>query len=105
MTTTSPCRTINANNAVTAPPSPSGMIFHGCRDFVPIDRRLVKSSSRGLNLPTKRLAWSLSSPGRSLSSSPVASSSRSAAVTSNLSNGLEALEEGIEKVKRVIDST
>lgn len=86
--TTPPCRTINANNAIAAP-SPSGMIFHG--------KRLVKSSSPGLNLPTKRLAWSLSSPGRFLSS-PVASSSTSAAVTSNSTNRLEALEEGIEKV-------
>ncbi|KAG2239691.1 hypothetical protein Bca4012_023591 [Brassica carinata] len=94
--TTPPCRTINANNAVAAP-SPSGMIFHGCRDFVPIDKRLVKSSSRGLNLPTKRLAWSLSSPGRFLSSR-VASASASGAVTSTSTNRLEGLEEGIEKV-------
>ncbi|KAF3604778.1 hypothetical protein F2Q69_00033496 [Brassica cretica] len=86
--TTPPCPTINANNAIAAP-SPSGMVFRG--------KRLVKSSSRGLNLPTKRLAWSLSSPGRFLSS-PVASSSSSAAVTSNSTNRLEALEEGIEKV-------
>lgn len=60
----------------------------------------MKSSSRGLNLPTKRLAWSLSSPGRFLNSR-VASSSASAAVTSNSTNRLEGLEEGIEKVKRV----
>ena len=92
--TTPPCPTINANNAIAAP-SPSGMVFRG--------KRPVKSSSRGLNLPTKRLAWSLSSPGRFLSS-PVASSSSSAAVTSNSTNRLEALEEGIEKVKKRVDS-
>ncbi|KAF8077010.1 hypothetical protein N665_1070s0006 [Sinapis alba] len=92
--TTPSCRTINANNAVSAP-SRSGMIFHGCRD---INKMLVKSSSRGLNLPTKRLAWSLSSPATRSLSSRVASVSASGAVTSNSTNRLEALEEGIEKV-------
>uniref|UniRef100_A0A1J3CXY5 Uncharacterized protein n=1 Tax=Noccaea caerulescens TaxID=107243 RepID=A0A1J3CXY5_NOCCA len=92
---TTPCRTINAN-AISAP-SPSGSIFHGCRNFVPIDKRLVKSSYRGLNLPTKSSAWSLRSPGRFLSSR-AASTSASAAVTTNSTNRLETLEEGIEKV-------
>lgn len=101
---TTPCGTINAN--AIAAPSPSGMIFHGCRDFVPIDKRLVKSSCRGLKLPSrttkKSSALSFRSPGRFLSSRVAsASASASTAVTSNSTNRFEALEEGIEKVKRV----
>ncbi|CAH2078541.1 unnamed protein product, partial [Thlaspi arvense] len=95
----SPCRTINAN--AIAAPSPSGMTFRGCRDFVPIDKRLLKSSSGGLNLQKKMRttgsAWSSRPPGRFLSWR-VASASASAAVTSNSPNRLEALEEGIEKI-------
>ncbi|EOA17242.1 hypothetical protein CARUB_v10005515mg [Capsella rubella] len=95
---TTPCRTINAN-AISAP-SPSGTIFTGFRDFVPINKRLVKSSSRGLKLPSKTVtsadwSWSFRSPGRLLSSRVA---SASAAVTSSSTNRLEALEEGIEKV-------
>ncbi|XP_010439722.1 PREDICTED: uncharacterized protein LOC104723110 [Camelina sativa] len=92
---TTSCRTINAN--AIAAPSPSGMIIFrsGFRDFVPIDKRLVKSSPRGLKLPSR--TWSLRSPGR-LFSSRVASASAAAAVTSSSTNRFEALEEGIEKV-------
>ncbi|CAA0395816.1 hypothetical protein AtNW77_Chr4g0295551 [Arabidopsis thaliana] len=100
---TTPCRTINAN--AIAAPSPSGLIFNGFRDFVPIDKRLVISSFRGLKLPSRTTktitssAWSLSyrSPRR-LPSSRSASTSASAAVTSSSTNRFEALEEGIEKV-------
>ncbi|XP_010449363.1 PREDICTED: uncharacterized protein LOC104731632 [Camelina sativa] len=83
------CQTINAN--AIAAPSPSGMIFRsGFRDFVPIDKRLVKSSSRGLKIPSRTMSFR--SPGRFFSSR-VAS-----AVTSSSTNRFEALEEGIEKV-------
>ncbi|CAH8276061.1 unnamed protein product [Arabidopsis lyrata] len=100
---TMPCRTINAN--AIAAPSSSGLIFNGFRDFVPIDKRLVISSSRGLKLPlrtTKTVTssawrWSYRSPGRLLSSRS-ASASTSVAVTSNSANRFEVLEEGIEKV-------
>ncbi|KAL1224719.1 hypothetical protein V5N11_027881 [Cardamine amara subsp. amara] len=98
---TTPCRTINAN--AIAAPSPSGMIFNGFREFVPIDKRLVKSSYRGFKLPSRSTttssALSFRSPGRFLSSRlGSASASTSAAVTSNSKNRFEALEEGIEKV-------
>lgn len=97
---TTPCRTINAN--AIAAPSPSGLIFNGFRDFVPIEKRLVISSFRGLKLPSRTTktitssdwSWSYRSPGRLAS----ASTSTSAAVTSNSTNRFEALEEGIEKV-------
>ena len=101
---TTPCRTINAN--AIAAPSPSGLIFNGFRDFVPIEKRLVISSFRGLKLPSRTTktitssdwSWSYRSPGRLAS----ASTSTSAAVTSNSTNRFEALEEGIEKVNGLI---
>ncbi|CAE6187524.1 unnamed protein product [Arabidopsis arenosa] len=100
---TTPCRTINAN--AIAAPSSSGLIFNGFRDFVPIEKRVVISNSRGLKLPlrtTKTVTssawrWSYRSPGRLLSSRS-ASTSTSVAVTSNSANRFEVLEEGIEKV-------
>ncbi|ESQ55435.1 hypothetical protein EUTSA_v10025996mg [Eutrema salsugineum] len=94
---TTPCRTINAN--AIAAPSPSRIIFHGYRDFVPIDKRLVKSSSCGFKFPKKMTttssAWNFRPPGRFLSTRV---GSASASVTSNSTNRLEALEEGIEKI-------
>ncbi|CAN8231355.1 unnamed protein product [Cochlearia groenlandica] len=97
MTTTTPYRTIIAN--AIASPSPPATIFHVSRDFAPIGKGIVKSSSRLSKLPSRISIWSYRHHERSLSSLLAsASASASASVTSNPTNRLEALEEGIEKL-------